>query len=153
MNLPAAYGALGRALRDALTASGVLSSPASFAIDPPSGLEPDEAGAALQTAAALVGLEINAEVRFLGSPRRYVVERLARLELALSGPDPEERLTLSHRAIAALAVVPERDPTLGGTCERLELLSLEDEDWPPSGQKILITFLLRVRSADALGMS
>ncbi len=153
MALPAAYQALARSLRDALLAAGVLASPTAFEVDPLTGVEPSETSDTISAVAGLIGLETTSEIRFLGSPRRYVVERLARLELAISGPSPEARLAVVTRAMASAAMLTERDPTLGGLCERLEIPSLEDEDWPPNGQKILITFLLRVRSGDALGMT
>ena len=153
MALPAAYQALGRTLQQGLVAAGVLANPSAFVLDPSVPLEPAEGSPTLIAAAGLVGLETSAEARFIGSPRRYQVERQARLELAVAGPDPAARAAVVARALTALARIPEVDPTLNGLCERLEVLALEDEDWPPDGQKILITFLLRVRSADALGMT
>jgi len=153
MALPDAYQALGRNLRGALLSAGVLAHPDAFEVDPVTGVEPSETSATISAVAGLIGLETVPDLRFLGSPRRYVVERQARLELAISGPTPEARAAVITRAVTSAATLPERDPTLGGLCERLEIQSLEDEDWPPNGQKILITFLLRVRSADALGMT
>ena len=153
MALPEAYQALAAALAASLVAAGVLTTPDAFEVDPVNGVEPSETPDAISAVAGLIGLETSSEIRFLGSPRRYIVERQARLELAVAGPTAASRAAVLTLALTAVAAIPEADPSLGGRCERLELLSLEDEDWPPSGQKILITFLLRVRSADALGMT
>ena len=154
MSIATAYAALGSALADALVSVGALSDAALFAIDPPVDLEPDGEADSLAVAAGLINLGTGGQQRMLGgAQRRYQVDRQCALELALSSPDLVERATVLEQALAACAALPETDPTLGGLAERFEVLEREDEPWPPNGVRVVLTFLLRVRSGDALGLS
>ena len=154
MSLETAYAALGAALANALVGAGALGSAGAFAVDPPTDIEPDGEAQALNVAAGLVKLQTSATQRMLGgAARRYQVDRQCALELAVASPDPAERETILEAALAACAVLPETNPALGGLAERFELLDREDEPWPPNGARVVLTFFLRVRSGDALGLS
>lgn len=152
-----AYAALAEALADALVTAGFLTAPGLMQVDPEARWEPEGEESEVQTAAALFRLK-TAPVRQLmgGSSPRWVVERDARLELSATGPVPAGDPTHAARVLAVLALaaaLPATDPTLGQTCERLELTINEDADLATIGLATGITFTLRVRSGDPLGLT
>ena len=147
-----AYQALATLLRGTLVGTGFLSAPELLEIDPESPFAPDGDETSLVTAAALVKVQTGPVRTMLGggSPR-YVVERRAMLDLAVAGPARAERLALDAATLNALAVLAETDPRLGGTCERFTLVEQTDDELPPNGVTVAITWALRVRSSDPLG--
>lgn len=154
-----AYLALSERLADHLVAAGFVPTADRLLIDPEARWEPEGAETEVQTAAALFQLR-TAPVRQLmgaGPDRpRWVVERDARLELSATGAVPEGDPTHGQRILTVLALVaglPASDPTLGQQCERLELTVAEDNDVPTIGRASGITFTLRVRSSDPLGLT
>lgn len=149
-----AYTALGDMLDEALALAGFITEGA-LKRDPQNRWEPEGEETEVQTAAALFSLNTEAVRTLLGGGvRRFVVERTCRLELAAVGPVPAGEDNHETRLLAVLDLVAplsEADPTLGQTCERLVLTTLEDEDLDPGGLKKAITFTIRLRSGDRLG--
>ena len=153
-----AYLAAAEQLRGACVAAGFLAEGQSLFMDPDHIWEPEVAeiaGAGQQlTAAALFKLSTRPMRQLSGGDRsHFVVERDIRIELASVGAISED---LNHEdrlggALDLIAVIDQADPTLGGLCERWWLTGLEDDDLAPSGAKKLITFTIRLRSADRLG--
>lgn len=147
-----AYLALADRLALALVASGFLDRVEELEIDPsaiftPTGDEDD-----LVRAAALVILKTGPVREILGGAApRYVVDRQCRLELAVAGPERLKGGVFLQAALAALAIIPAAAPTLGGVAERLSLGDRTDEDLPPNGTALSLTFTIRVRSSDPLG--
>ena len=150
-----AYEALAERLAQALTSAGFLPDVAQLKVDPEAPFAPSGDELSIITAAALVKVRTGSVRQLLGRPEgpRYVVERQCRLELAIAGPNRGLRLQVAPEALAAVAVVPGLDPTLGGVCERLVLGEQTDEELPPNGISVFLTFTLRVRSGDPLGMT
>lgn len=150
--IDAAYVALADRLAAALVASGFIASAPDLHIDPSSAFEPGGDEEELVTAAALSQLQTQPVRQMLGraSPR-YVVERQCRLELAMAGPERLMNEPLLRAALAAVAIIPATAPTLGGAAERVTLGERADEDLPPNGVAMSLTFSLRVRSSDPLG--
>lgn len=152
-----AYAALVEAVGEALVEAGFLSTTEALREDPEGVWEPDGEEGGQVSAAAVFKLR-TAPVRPLmgGGVRRWVVDRQVRVELASAGPTPdagdanEVRLTA---ALAALAVLPSDDPTLGQTCERCELIEADDDDLPPNGARKTVSFAIRVRAGDPLGQT
>lgn len=154
MGIETATEALGMRIDYLLSSSGFLTSGQRLEIDPEAPFEPQGDEEELVTAAALVRLPTNPVRQILGRPEpRYVVERSCRLELALAGPSRFVREAVNHRALSLLAALPAVSPTLDGVTERLLLTDREDDVLPPNGVAIFLTFLLRVRSGDPLGLS
>lgn len=152
--IEAAYTALAEALEAALVDAGLIGE-GRLERDPTAMWDPEGEEGATQSAAALFKLETK-PVRDLmgGGVRRFVVERECRLELASWGPVDDGEDTHEARldaAIDAVAPLPETDPTLGQTCERLELTDSADEEFWPSGLKRMVTFTIRLRAGDRLG--
>lgn len=149
-----AYAALGASLAGVLVGSGLLESVAGLQIDPAHVLEETGEIDGVVRWAALVKLGTQAVRTIMGGPAaRYVVEREARLELAVAGPAKDWCADVWAAALPAIAALPTADPTLGATAERFRISGLEDDDFPPNGAKALITFVLRVRSGDQLGLT
>lgn len=153
MTVPAAYAALADRLAASLVATAFLGATAQLRLDPESPFEVTGDETSVVAEAALFGVATRVARDILGVPRRYVVERECRLELGLAGPDRAVRLARMDATLAALAVLPETDRTLGGQCERWDLTASEDDDLPPNGQAVMLTFTLRVRSGDPLGLT
>lgn len=149
-----AYQALAALLRTTLVDAGFLPAPELLEIDPESPFEPAGDETTLVTAAALVNVRTG-PVRTLlgGGGARYVVERRALLDLAGVGPARAERLALAAATLNALAALAESDPRLGGACERFYLVEQTDDELPPNGVTMSVTWALRVRSSDPLGRS
>ena len=149
-----AYAALAAALTGALVGSGLLESAEKFEIDPASPMEPTGEADEVFRWAGLVRLPTTVQRQMLGSGAgRFVVEMDARLELAVAGPEKAWRDQVWAAALPALSNLPEADPTLGGTAERFWISAFEPDDFPPNGAQALVTFTLRVRSGDRLGLS
>ncbi len=152
-----AYEALGDSLADGLVAAGFLSGVEQLQRDPESGFEPDGEETEVQTAAALFGLQTTPVRQLMGGTgTRWVVERQVRLELCAIGPVADGEETHEERVAGLLVIaanLPASDPTLSGLCERLELTGLEDDDLGPNGIKKAITFIIRLRSGDPLGLT
>lgn len=149
-----AYAALAAALTGALVGSGLLESAETFEIDPASPLEATGETDEVTRWAGLVKLPTTVARQMLGSGAgRFVVEMDARLELAVAGPERAWCDQVWAAALPAIAAIPEADPTLGGTAERFWLSGFEPDDFPPNGATALVTFTLRVRSGDRLGLS
>lgn len=150
--IDAAYTALADRLAAALVACEFISQVSELKVDPSAVFEPDGDEETLITVASLSQLQ-TAPVRTMigGSSPRYVVERQCRLELAMAGPERLMSEPLIKAALAAVAIIPAAAPTLGGAAERITLGQREDEDLPPNGTALSLTFTLRVRSGDPLG--
>lgn len=156
MTLETAYAALAAELQTRLRETEFLSPTGVIQIDPDSPFEPSGEEEDLVVSAALVKVRTYVARQSIGRPagaRRYVVERECRLELGLAGPNRVRRLELEPATLAAVALLPETDPTLGGACERLILTERTDDELPPNGVAVFLTFILRVRSGDPLGLS
>lgn len=147
-----AYAGLGGAIAEALAGAGFLTDGAKLEIDPTSANEFDGESGDLQSAAILLKGDARAVRTFLGAPPRYAVERSATLELAIAGPDPDVRELALNGALIACAAIPQTYPPVGGA-ERIELRGQEYDDLPPNGVKTFLTFVLRVRSGDVLGLT
>ncbi|MNT73171.1 hypothetical protein D3C72_2118450 [compost metagenome] len=80
-----------------------------------------------------------------------MIERECRLELALAGPARLLRDDVASDTLDRLAQLPARMPTLSGTAERLTLGEQTDDELPPNGISLFLTFTIRVRSGDPLG--
>jgi hypothetical protein len=150
--IEAAYARLGQQLAAALVASSFIASAEALRIDPPSTDDPEGDPTNLVTAAALLHVSTG-DVRGLmgGGRNRYVVERLARLELAAAAPDDAAWKAALAAAVTACAPIAGDNPTLDGLCERLELTTEEADDLPPDGNKAFLSFVIRIRSGDPLG--
>ena len=147
-----AYLALADRLALALVASGFLDRVDDLQIDPSAIFTPTGDEDELVRAAALVILKTESIRPILGGPSpRYVVERQCRLELAIAGPERLNGGGYMQAALSALAIIPSAAPTLGGAAERLSLGDRTDEDLPPNGTALSLTFTIRVRSSDPLG--
>lgn len=154
MKIDAAYAALCDHVAAALVAAGFLTNPEQLEIDPEDLIEPSGDELTVMNAAAIEKGETQPLRPILGRPqRRWVVERRVRVELLSYGPAGETRLEIAADAVAALASVGLADPTLGGACERCDMVSLEDGTTPPNGVTKAFTYALRVRSGDPLGAS
>lgn len=152
--IEAAYAALADLIAQTLVGAGFLGATSLLEVDPEAPFEPSGDETEVVAAAALVKVRTGPVRQMLGRPasaRRYVVERECRLELAQAGPNREARLSRDAAVVAALAVLPDQDPTLGGKVERWILGEQADDELPPNGTSVFVTFTLRVRSADPLG--
>lgn len=149
-----AYAALAARVAAALVAAGLLAAPGDLQIDPESRIEPAGDETEFVTAAALVKVRTAPVRQMLGRPAnapRYVVERECRVELALVGPEKAQRDTIAAAVLTALAALPGLHPTLDGAAERLLLTEQGDDELPPNGLTLSITYTLRLRSSDPLG--
>jgi hypothetical protein len=154
MTIDDAYAAFADALAAALVESGYLADATELQVDPESLIEPTGDETDIVRTAALEKIQTGPVRQILGLPsQRYVVERQCRVELMASGPAREDRLEVDAAAVAAVAVLPNTLPTLGGACERLLLTGVEDEPVAPNGVAKIFTFTIRVRSGDPLGMT
>lgn len=115
----------------------------------------DETDAAHQTVAALFSGAPQAIRQLSGGARsHYVVEGVFDLELASWGGKPAafaDHRALLNAVLDQLAILPEDDPTLGMTCERLTLVDMEDDDFEPGGLKRRVSFVIRLRAGDRFG--
>jgi hypothetical protein len=149
-----AYATLAGEIAGRLVGAGVVTRAEALEVDPMAPTEIDGEETDLTSAAILLKLS-TAPVRTLigkGVPT-YVVERQARLELAVAGPDRDVIDRLLADGLAALAPIGTLDPTLGGAAERCGLNGSEDADFPPNGRKVFLGFFVRVRSGDPLGLT
>lgn len=156
MTIETAYDALAALIEASLTATEFLPLGERLQIDPESPFEPSGDETDVVRSAALVKVRTYVARQTLGRPagqRRFVVERECRLELGIAGPNRDRRLTIKADTLAALAQLPETQPTLGGACERVVLAERTDDELPPNGVATFLTFTLRVRSGDPLGLS
>lgn len=147
-----AYNALAAAIAADLVAADFLPTAGVMEVDPSAPFTPAGYERELVRAAALVKVGTGVVRTLLGGERpRYVVERQCRLELALAGPARLLRDAVADEALGRLAQLPARLPTLGGTAERLVLGEQTDDELPPNGVSLFLTFTIRVRSGDPLG--
>lgn len=157
MRIEPAYAALADLIAARLVACGFLERAAALKIDPPAPYCPSGEETELQTSAALVQAETKPVRTLLGiQPPRYVVERECQLELTVAGPELDldgRGRQLMQEGGAVLALLVRDDPTLGGSCERCDLTGRTDQEVPPNGVGVVLTFVLRVRAADALGLT
>lgn len=149
-----AYAALAEAIGQVLGQSGFLDPPDVLRVDPPETFSPSGDELSLVTVAALVKVQTRPVRTLLGGQApRYVVERECRLELAAVGPRADLRAARLAAALDGLSRIAVEGPTLDGQAERLVLTERTDDELPPNGESVFITFILRVRSGDALGLS
>ena len=147
-----AYSALASAIADDLVLAAFLPAATDLMIDPEAPFSPTGDERELVRAAALVKVRTGAVRTLLGgSAPRYVVERECRLELALAGPARLLRDDVADATLGLLAQLPARVPTLGGVAERLTLGEQTDDELPPNGVSLFLTFTIRIRSGDPLG--
>lgn len=147
-----AYSALADAIAADLVAAGFLPTVNVMEVDPSAPFTPAGDERELVRAAALVKVSTGVVRTLLGrAAPRYVVERQCRLELALAGPARLLRDEIADAAVGRLAQLPVRLPTLGGSAERLILGEQTDDELPPNGVSLFLTFTIRVRSGDPLG--
>lgn len=142
------------AINTALVGCG-FSSTGALATDDRATLEADGEAEGHQTLAAFYFVDAK-PVRALmgGATRRWVVEGEFRLETASFGATPTGWPThkaLLDELLSAIAVLPEEDPTLGQTCERLEIEELQEDDFHVGGLKRSFTFIIRLRAGDRFG--
>jgi hypothetical protein len=154
-----AYATLAAALGQALTQAGFIADPDALSLDDPAADGLDGDALEVATSASLLTLHTRPTRFPMGAEkRRFVVERYAHLELVSVGPDKPAREALLNRAVAAVAALPQRAPTLEGACERLflgapDLAEQSDDDFGANGRQTLIAFTIRVRSGDPLGQT
>lgn len=147
-----AYRRLVELVEAALIRAEFLTEPDGLKVDPPAPLEPSGDERQVMTYASLVKVQTQVVRQILGRPApRYVIERHCRLELAIYGPNQDQRLFISDDMLATLALLPNEHPTLDGFAERLILVDQTDDDLPPNGVTVTLTFTIRVRSGDPLG--
>jgi hypothetical protein len=153
--MEAAYHGFASLVGAALETSGFLSSADLLVRDPAEPVEPD--GDATAWAAAVILNLGTAPVRTLvggGSPT-FVVERQVRIELAAVAQDQaalDAKIADGSSAMISF-VGAGADLTLGGLVERIAVQGAEIEDLPPLGQKLFLSFVLRIRAGDALGLT
>lgn len=156
MKIETAYAAFTAEIAAALAHEDVafIATAAALQVDPEAPIELGGDPDIFETAASVDKGDTGPVRQILGRPeQRWIVGRDCRVELQASGPNRSERLAAIAAAASALAVLPNGDPTLGGTCERLLLTGVEDETLEPNGVAKILTFTLRVRSGDPLGTS
>ena len=156
MSIEIAYAALAALLQQTLRATNFMEPDGVLEIDPEAPFQPSGDETDIIRAAALVQVRTFVSRQMIGRPagaRRYVVDRECRLELALAGPNRDQRKVIDIDTVSALATLPELDPTLGGEVERFLMGEKTDDELPPNGVATFLTFILRVRSGDPLGMS
>ena len=147
-----AYERLGELVEAVLIGSGFVTEPGGLKVDPTAAFEPSGEERQLITAASMVKVQTQSVRQILGRPvPRHVVERQCRIELAMAGPNKGLRLMINDEMLAALALLPNSHPTLDGLAERLVLVDQADDDLPPNGVTVTLTFNIRVRSGDPLG--
>lgn len=152
--IDAAYTALAAKIATALAAAHFIASAAKLEIDPEGPTEIDGDPRHVESVAILLQLQTGAVRTLVGSGTpRFVVERQARLELAIAGPDRADRNARLTDALTGVAPIGITDPTLGGTAERAGITGQEDGDLPPNGRKVFLTFYVRVRAGDPLGLT
>lgn len=152
--------ALAATLARELWIVGFLAAPDGLHLDPVAAVEdldnPDvDDLPGLQRAAFLITTQTRPVRATMGSGHpRYVVERTCQLDLHVYGQTFEAAgRPLLVAALSACARLPESDPTLGGAAERLYLTETTPDELPPLGLRQTLTFVIRVRSSDALGLS
>lgn len=149
-----AYSALCFSIASALQSSGFVADADTIKIDPPEDLEPEGDASDLLTAAAIVQGDTKPVQTFMGGPApRYVVEREVNVELAAIGPKELDRKQAMTSAVTALCEIPGADATLGSAAEGCEITDQASGDLPPNGLKRIVTFVLRVRAGDPLGLT
>jgi hypothetical protein len=147
-----AYSALAAAIAADLVAAQFLPAATDLMIDPEAPFSPSGDERVLVRAAALVKVRTGVVRTLLGGAGpRYVIERECRLELALAGPARLLRDDVADATLGLLALLSARLPTLGGAAERLTLGEQTDDELPPNGISLFLTFTIRVRSGDPLG--
>lgn len=153
--MEAAYQGFADLVGAALETAGFLSSASLLVRDPAEPVEPD--GDATAWAAAVLLNLGTSPVRTLvggGSPK-FVVERQVRVELAAMAQDQaavDAMIADGSSAVVSL-IAAGADLTLGGLVERVAVLGAEVEDLPPLGQKLFLSFVLRLRAGDPLGLT
>lgn len=147
-----AYERLAELVEEVLIGAGFVIEPGGLKVDPTAAFEPQGDERQIVTAASLVKVQTQSVRQILGrAAPRHVVERQCRIELAMVGPNKGLRLTINDKMLMALALLPNEHPTLDGLAERLILLDQTDDDLPPNGVSVTLTFTIRVRSGDPLG--
>ena len=149
--IEAAYSAFCAAAAAALVSCGFVADAGAVPIDPPEDLEPFGGADALLTCAVIVQGDTKPVRSFLGGPApRYAVERDVTVELAAAAPDKTARQAAIAAAVTALCRLP---AAIEGAAEACEITDLESGDLPPDGLKRNVTFVLRVRAGDPLGLT
>lgn len=150
-----AYAAFGDQLAAALVAAEFLTATDLFKVDPAEPIEVD-GDATGWTAATMLNMgTVPARTLIGGGAPRFVVERQVRVEIAATAQDKtalDAKIAAGSSAVVAFVGVG-ADLTLGGRLERLTVTSAEVEDLAPMGQKLFITFALRLRAGDPLGLT
>lgn len=154
MTIETAYAAFTQTVATALFDAGFLSDAAALRIDPEAPIEPAGDSYEYETAASVEKVQTGPVRQILGRAEpRWVVERQCRVELLTAGPARDNRLEIDATVVGVLATLPNRLPTLSGTCERLVLTGVEDSPVEPNGVAKILMFTIRVRSGDPLGTS
>lgn len=149
-----AYAALCTVIATALLGAEFVADAGAVAIDPAEVLEPGEGSNLLETSAAIVQGDTKPIRTFIGGPApRYAVEREVMVELAATGPDKTVRDAAMIAAVTALCSVPGSSSVAGGGAEDCEITDQQAGDLPPNGLKRIVTFALRVRAGDPLGLT
>ena len=147
-----AYERLAEIIEGVLIGAGFVTEAGGLKVDPPAPFEPSGDERQLITAASIVKVQTQSVRQILGRPLpRYVIERQCRVELAMAGPNRFGRMMINDDMLAGLARLPNDHPTLDGLAERLILVDQADDDLPPNGVTVTLTFTIRVRSGDPLG--
>lgn len=146
-----AYRALGVLIGQALAAVGFLATAEGLQIDPADEVATEDFGE-LATAAALLQITTQPARTFLGrGAGRHIVERVCRVELAISSANRERLDDVLAQAVTALACIPLDNPTLSGAAERVALTG-QDYDDLPSGARVSLDLTIRASAADPLGL-
>ena len=148
-----AYEALAAEVRARLVLADFVAAPADVRIDPDGKVSTRRHGVGETAAALISGGQSVGRSMMGGGSARHLVDRRARVELAISGGDVAWRDARVDNALTRLALLPIDLPTLAGACERLAIEEADEDDLGPGthGRRITVTFTVRVRSADPLG--
>lgn len=157
--IEAAYAAAQTAVAAALVAAGFLQDPTQLEVEPVAPFEPvddsdTENPAEFRTAAAMMQEDTKPIRTFMGGPApRFCVERQIRLELASYGADKARWTAVLEAAVAAVSSLTATNPSLDGSAERFLFVEAVPQPLEPNGDQRFITFAIRVRSGDPLGMT
>ena len=147
-----AYLRAAELFEQALISAGFITEAGALKIDPTAAFEPSGDERVLITAASLVKVQTQSVRQIIGLPApRHIVERQCRLELGIAGPRRDMRIAIDSDMLDALALLPNAHPTLDGLAERFTLDDQTDDDMPPNGVSVTLSFTIRVRSGDPLG--
>ncbi len=155
MTIDVGIATLGEAIGAALESAGFLGTALDLAIDASDAVPPSGDETTFVSWAALTRGQTQTVRALLGGPDgpRYVVEHRAMLDMAWAGPERVLGKDMHALGVAAIAALPQRDPTLSGRVERFFIERGEDQALPPNGWSSSLICAFRIRSSDPLGLT